>query len=84
MLFLGATPDLSIQEDLSIGCDVESCIENDLKLEYKVVSDLIKAAIKLCEQEQDFVTRTMLTSQLEDTEQNKSIHLLLRKTIRLD
>ncbi|BBB22843.1 bacterioferritin [Abyssogena phaseoliformis symbiont OG214] len=69
LLFLEVAPDLSIQEGLNIGRDVTSCIENDLKLKYKVVSDL-KSSIKLCEQEQDFITRTMLTSQLEATEQD--------------
>jgi len=74
LLFLETTPDLSIQDGLNIGNDVKSCIENDLQLEYKVVGDL-KSAIKLCEQEQDFVTRTMLRGQLEDTEEDHTYWL---------
>lgn len=74
LLFLETTPDLSIQDGLNIGSDVKSCIENDLQLEYKVVGDL-KAAIKLCEAEEDFVTRTMLRGQLEDTEEDHTYWL---------
>lgn len=74
LLFLETTPDLSQQDGLSIGSDVKSCIESDLALEYKVVGDL-KAAIELCEQEQDFVTRSMLRAQLEDTEEDHTYWL---------
>ena len=74
LLFLETTPDLSIQDGLNIGNDVQSCIENDLQLEYKVVGDL-KAAIELCEKQQDFVTRTMLRAQLKDTEEDHTYWL---------
>ena len=74
LLFLETTPDLSVQNGLNIGSDVKSCIENDLQLEYKVVGDL-KTSIKLCEQEEDFVTRTMLRGQLEDTEEDHTYWL---------
>ncbi len=74
LLFLETTPDLSIQDGLNIGSDVKSCIESDLQLEYKVVGDL-KAAIALCEQEQDYVTRNMLRVQLEDTEEDHTYWL---------
>jgi len=74
LLFLETTPDLSIQDGLNIGNDVKSCIENDLQLEYKVVGDL-KAAIELCEKQQDFVTRTMLRAQLKDTEEDHTYWL---------
>ena len=74
LLLLEVTPDLSIQDDVNIGSDVKSCLENDLALEYKVVKDL-KEAIKLCEEEQDFVTRTILRAQLEDTEEDHAYWL---------
>ncbi len=74
LLFLETTPDLSIQDGLNIGNDVKSCIESDLQLEYKVVGDL-KAAIALCETEQDYVTRDMLSTQLEDTEEDHTYWL---------
>ena len=69
LLFLEVTPDLSIQDKIDIGNDLQSCLESDLKLEYKVSDDL-KVAIKVCEQEGDFITRKMLTLQLQDTEED--------------
>ena len=74
LLFLEVTPDLSIQEKINIGSDVVSCLENDLALEYKVVKDL-KEAIKLCEEEQDFITRAILRDQLKDTEEDHAYWL---------
>lgn len=74
LLFLEVTPDLSIQDDINIGSDVVSCLENDLALEYKVVKDL-KEAIKLCEEEQDFITRAILRDQLKDTEEDHAYWL---------
>ena len=74
LLFLEVTPDLSIQDKINIGSDVVSCLENDLALEYKVVKDL-KEAIKLCEEEQDFITRAILRNQLKDTEEDHAYWL---------
>jgi bacterioferritin len=74
LLFLEVTPDLSIQDDINIGSDVVSCLENDLALEYKVVKDL-KEAIKLCEEEQDYITRAILRDQLKDTEEDHAYWL---------
>lgn len=74
LLFLERTPDLSIQDGLNIGSDVKTCLENDLQLEYKVVGDL-KAAISLCEEERDFISRDMLRVQLEDTEMDHAYWL---------
>ena len=74
LLFLEVTPDLSIQDEINIGSDVVSCLENDLALEYKVVKDL-KEAIKLCEEEQDFITRAILSDQLKDTEEDHAYWL---------
>ncbi|MCU7958973.1 MAG: bacterioferritin [gamma proteobacterium symbiont of Bathyaustriella thionipta] len=69
MLFLEATPDLSEQDGLRIGSDVPSMLQNDLAVEYDVVSAL-KQAIEVCEQEQDFQTREMLEVLLKDTEED--------------
>ena len=74
LLFLEATPDLSLQDGLNIGTDVKSCMENDLQLEYKVGKEL-KAAIEICENENDYITRKMLTVQLEDTEEDHTYWL---------
>jgi bacterioferritin len=69
ILFLEGTPDLSKKEALSVGHDVPSMLSSDLALEYKV-SGALKDAIKLCEQEQDYVTRHLLAVQLQDTEED--------------
>ncbi len=67
ILFLGGTPVMTVREALRIGKDVPEMLKNDLALEYDVVASL-KAAIKLCEQEQDYQTREILEKQLDDTE----------------
>lgn len=69
ILFLEGTPDLNQQESINVGSDVEEIMEHDLALENKVNAAL-KAAIKLCEAEQDYVTRDMLELQLKDTEED--------------
>lgn len=69
ILFLEGVPDLNNQDALNVGADVPTMLKNDLALEYHVTGAL-KAAIKICEEEQDYVTREMLRSQLDDTEQD--------------
>lgn len=69
VLFLEGVPDLSKQDDLNVGQDVVQMFENDLALEYHV-RDALKAAIQVCEEEQDYVTREMLRQQLSDTEED--------------
>ena len=49
-------------------------LKSDLELEYSVVKNL-KAAIALCETEQDYETRAMLVRQLEDTEEDHAYWL---------
>lgn len=68
ILMLEATP-VSTPMHVNIGSDVESMLKNDLQLEYDVRQNL-KDAIKLCEDEQDYVTRDMLVQQLIDTEED--------------
>lgn len=74
ILFLEGVPDLNNQDSLNVGSDVPSMFKNDLALEYHVVGAL-KAAMKICEEEQDYVTREMLRSQLDDTEQDHAYYL---------
>jgi bacterioferritin len=74
ILFLEGTPDLSKRHGLNIGKDVSEMLASDLQLEYSV-SKHLKAAIKLCEKEQDYVTREMLESQLKDTEEDHAYWL---------
>lgn len=74
MLFLGGTPDMRTREGLEIGSDVPSMLASDLRVEY-AVGDKLKEAIALCEQEQDYVTRDMLVTLLDDTEQDHTYWL---------
>ena len=74
ILFLEGLPNLDNQDKLNVGADVPSMFKNDLALESHVVGAL-KAAMKICEEEQDYVTRDMLLSQLNDTEQDHAYFL---------
>lgn len=74
MLFLEATPDLSIIDGLNIGSDVPSMLKSDLQLEYSVVNAL-KKAISICETEQDYQTREILEVMLADTEEDHAYWL---------
>lgn len=74
ILFLEGIPEMSLREPLHIGKTVPEMLQNDLELEYSVVKNL-KAAIKLCEAEQDYQTREMLEKQLDDTENDHAYWL---------
>jgi bacterioferritin len=74
ILFLEGTPDMSKRDPLHIGADVPAMLQNDLNVEYSV-GKLLKQTIALCEQEQDYVTRAMLQTLLDDTE-NDHAHWL--------
>ncbi len=74
ILFLEGTPDMSKRDALHIGADVPSMLQNDLNVEYSV-GKLLKQTMALCEQEQDYVTRSMLQKLLDDTE-NDHAHWL--------
>ena len=80
ILFLEGTPDMTLREPLNVGKTVPDMLKNDLQLEYNVVKNL-KAAIKLCELEQDYQTREMLEKQLDDTEVDHAYWL--EKQLRL-
>ncbi|GEK10318.1 bacterioferritin [Pseudoalteromonas peptidolytica] len=67
ILFLEGTPDTASRAPIYIGSDVKEMLENDLAAEV-LVKDHLKKVIAVCEQEQDYVTRVMLESLLDDTE----------------
>ncbi len=74
ILFLEGTPDLSKRGALTVGSAVAEMLKADLEVEYHVVGEL-KKAIAACEKAQDYVTRDMLTTQLEDTEMDHAYWL---------
>ena len=74
LLFLDTIPDLNQQDQINLGTDVVSMLKNDLQLEYQVQAAL-KAAIQICETQQDYVTREMLRVQLSDTEEDHAYWL---------
>lgn len=80
ILFLEGKPDLSKREGLKIGKTVVDMLKSDLEVEYRVAANL-KAAIKSCEDSQDYVTRDMLKIQLQDTEEDHAYYL--EKQLRL-
>lgn len=74
MLFLEGIPDMQTRDGFKVGKDVQEMLESDLRVEYEV-ADKLKAAIALCEEEKDFVTRDMLQILLEDTEMDHAYWL---------
>jgi bacterioferritin len=74
LLFLENTPDLSKQDPLNVGHDVEQIFKNDLELEYSVIKALRKA-MAVCETEQDYQTREILKGMLADTEEDHAYWL---------
>ncbi|TRW93277.1 bacterioferritin [Candidatus Methylobacter oryzae] len=74
ILFLEGTPNLVKRAALNIGSTVPEMLKADLEVEYHVVGEL-KKAIASCEEASDYVTRDMLTVQLEDTEMDHAYWL---------
>lgn len=74
ILFLEGVPDLSTRDGIKVGKDVPEMLQNDLDVEYRVQA-LLKDTMALCEQEQDYVTRTILQQLLDDTEQDHAYWL---------
>ncbi|MCW8931600.1 MAG: bacterioferritin [Gammaproteobacteria bacterium] len=74
LLFLEGIPDMVSRSPINIGKDVPSMLQSDLELEYQVVTDL-KAAILVCEQEQDYQSREILEKMLADTEEDHAYWL---------
>ena len=74
ILFLEGKPDMVKREALNIGKTVPEMLKSDLAVEYHVVGEL-KKAIAACEKAQDYVSRDMLLTQLEDTEMDHAYWL---------
>ena len=74
ILFLEGTPNLAQREPLTVGSTVPEMLKADLGVEYHVVGEL-KKAIAACEKAGDYVTREMLTVQLDDTEMDHAYWL---------
>lgn len=69
VLMLDALPNLQDLGKLKIGENVPEMFASDLGLEMKNQADL-KAAIKICEDARDYVSREILEKILEDTEEH--------------
>jgi bacterioferritin len=67
ILFLEGTPDMITRAPINIGKTVPEMLQSDLDVEY-AVDQALKDAIKICEDAQDYQTRTILEKLLEDTE----------------
>lgn len=74
ILFLEGVPAMQNPGPVKVGPDVVSMLKNDLALEYQVTGAL-KAVIKICEEEQDYITRELLLKQLADTEEDHAYWL---------
>jgi bacterioferritin len=74
ILFLEGVPDLSKREPLTIGAHVPDMLKNDLELELNVVASL-KGVIAHCESVNDYNTREILESMLQDTEDDHTYWL---------
>jgi len=74
ILFLEGKPNLAQRNPITVGSLVPEMLKADLELEYHVVGEL-KKAIAVCEKSGDYVTRAMLTVQLDDTEMDHAYWL---------
>lgn len=69
ILFLEGLPNLQSLNKLLIGENLPECMRGDLTLESGSRQDLV-AAISYCESVKDYVSRELLESILEDTEEH--------------
>ena len=66
--------DITRRDALKIGKTVPAMLKADLEVEYHVVGEL-KKAIAACEKAQDYVSRDLLVTQLDDTEMDHAYWL---------
>ena len=69
ILFLEGLPNLQELAKLLIGEDVPEMLKNDLQLQTET-RDRLQAAISSCEELKDFVSRDLLETLLEETEEH--------------
>ncbi len=67
ILFLEGHADTISREKVNIGTNVKEMLENDLAAE-RIVAESLRKIISSCEQEQDYISRNILTDLLDDTE----------------
>lgn len=74
ILFLEGRPDMVTRHAIHIGDTVPTMLKSDLDVEYAVTTAL-KEVIRRCEEKQDYVTRDMLVTLLDDTEMDHAYWL---------
>ncbi|NQZ87613.1 MAG: bacterioferritin [Colwellia sp.] len=67
ILFLEGHADTVSREKVNIGSNVKEMLANDLEAE-RIVAESLRKIIAICEQEQDYISRTILEDLLDDTE----------------
>ncbi len=67
ILFLEGHADTVSREKVNIGTNVKEMLANDLEAE-RIVAESLRKIIAICEQEQDYISRTILEDLLDDTE----------------
>lgn len=67
ILFLEGHADTASREKVNIGNNVKEMLENDLAAE-RIVAESLRKIITRCEQEQDYISRDILITLLDDTE----------------
>jgi bacterioferritin len=67
ILFLEGHADTVSREKVNIGTNVKEMLEHDLAAEH-IVAESLRKIIAICEQEQDYISRTILEELLNDTE----------------
>lgn len=74
IIFLGGKPDMRTRVEYPIGETVREMLQVGLDLE-RDNARALKKSIAFCEENQDFVTRNMLTTILQDTEEDHAYWL---------